>query len=503
MNIKALSGLVCIILLVAACTIGCTSTPTKEQTPASGSSQPIRIITENFPPFNTLEPNGTAGGQSTMVVKEILRRLDQTASIEVLPWVEGYRLAQAGPNVALYSTARTIERENLFLWVGPIASSDFVLYEKNGSAIRVPSLEAAKKAGTIGVVRDDVRNQFLNSENVTNLYLCTNDVECIQKLAAGTFDLWLGSAEGAAVAREAGIDPASIRQEYVIKKAEMYIAFSKDTPAGTITAWQSALDAMKKDGTYDQILASYQRGTSSSAGGPQYKASVSDTGLVVSAVVPLIEGQLKAVLRPLEALALTDEVKSGDWDRILPLLASVEAKEPSARLWYALPNGTYYTTVDGLTTANLMSRPYFPTVLAGKESVGMIVSSHSTGRNVASIGVPVLDKGNVIGILGASVYLDSMTIALKDSLALPDTLQFFAVDQEGNVALHSENERIFQNDISSGNIPPGSVGAAVKGMLSQNAGTITYDYGGKHWQGEFMTSSLTGWHVAVVSSDIG
>ena len=502
MKTKATSGLVCLLLLVVACTGGCVGAPKEEQTPASWTGPEIRIITENFPPYNTLDMDGVVAGQSTEIVKEILQRQNQSASIEVLPWAEGYLITQTEPNVALYSTGRSGERENLFLWVGPIGSIDFMLYAKNGSGISVPSLEAAKKAGTIGVVRDDVRHQFLNSENVTNLYLCNEDAECARKLTEGTIQLWLGSSSAADAARLAGIDPAAFSPAYLMKKTELYIAFNKNTPASAVMTWQATLDAMKKDGTYDQILGRYRTGTgiSPTSGGLEQTAPVSDTGFVISVVVPLIDGKLNAVLRPLEALSLSEDVRSGDWNRIQPLLTGVEAKDPSARLWFARTNGSYYTTVDGLTSVNLMSRSYFPTLLAGNESVGTIVSSHTTGRNVVVVAVPVLDKGIVTGILGASVYLDSLTTAVQDSLALPDTLQFFAIDSDGNVALHSKDERIFQNDISAGVTPPGSVGAAVKGMLLEKAGTISYDSGGKHWQGQFRTSPLTGWHVAVVSS---
>ncbi|MDD1647059.1 MAG: ABC transporter substrate-binding protein, partial [Methanomicrobiales archaeon] len=52
----------------------------------------LRIITEDFPPFNYAGADGKAAGQSTEVVEGILARLNQTASIEVLPWSEGYRL---------------------------------------------------------------------------------------------------------------------------------------------------------------------------------------------------------------------------------------------------------------------------------------------------------------------------------------------------------------------------------------------------------------------------
>ena len=434
-------------------------------------------------------------------MKEILQRQNENASIEVLPWAEGYSLAQTEPDAALYSTARTAERENLFLWVGPIGSIDFILYAKNGSAISVPSLEAAKKSGIIGVVRDDVRDQFLQSENVTNLYLCSDDLECAQKLNEGTIDLWLGSDSAGDAARQAGIDPGEFQPVYLIKKTDLYIAFNKDTPASVVTTWQATLDAMKKDGTYDQILAGYRNATSAAGGGRQNTISVSDTGFFVSAVVPLVDDRLNTILRPLEALALTDDVRSGDWNRIQPLLTGVEAKEPSARFWFARPNGSYYTTVDGLTSANLKSRSYFPTLLAGRESVGTVVSSHSTGRDVAIVAVPVMVNGTVTGVLGASVYLDSITTYVQDSLGLPDTVQFFAIDPAGNIALHSNDEQIFQNNMSAGTAQPGSVGAAVNAMLAEKAGTISYDSGGRHWQGVFSTSSLTGWHIAVVSAD--
>jgi hypothetical protein len=215
-----------------------------------------------------------------------------------------------------------------------------------------------------------------------------------------------------------------------------------------------------------------------------------------------VEGRLIAVLRPLEALALTEEARSGDWDRIRPLIAGVEAGEPAARLWYARPDGSYYTTVDNLTTANLLSRPYFPSLLAGRESVGTIVSSHTTGRNVVIVAVPVREKGRVVGALGASVYLDMITAGVNDALPLPENLQFFAVDPAGTVAIHSENGRIFQNDIAAGT-SPGSAGDAVSRMLGQDYGTLSYDAGGRHWAGEFRTSSLTGWHIAVVSASPG
>ncbi len=43
-----------------------------------------------------------------------------------------------------------------------------------------------------------------------------------------------------------------------MKTVPMYIAFSSDTPDSTITAWQSALDTMKRDGTFAAIRQKYR-----------------------------------------------------------------------------------------------------------------------------------------------------------------------------------------------------------------------------------------------------
>ena len=65
-----------------------------------------------------------------------------------MPWAQGYTMAQRQPNVALYSTTRTESRENLFKWVGPLATMKWVFFAKAGSGIKISSLDDAKKVGS-------------------------------------------------------------------------------------------------------------------------------------------------------------------------------------------------------------------------------------------------------------------------------------------------------------------------------------------------------------------
>lgn len=492
------------VVLGFAIACGCTTQGPSEKTNTSvGTAGPapdagLRIITEDLPPFNYAGADGKAAGQSTEVVYGILTRLNQQASIEILPWSEGFNLTSVGPRTALYSTARTDEREKLFRWVGPIASADYMLYARNGSGLQVGSLEAAKKAGRIGVVKDDARHQFLLENRFVTITTCGSDAECLRNLLAGTTDLWLGTSSTAAdIARKEGIDPSAFVALYPVRTVPLYIAFSNDTPDRVITGWQDALDAMKKDGTFEAIRKKYGMVPAAATEVPVSGNAQADLALDI--MVAETDGHLTTILRPLEVIAVTTEAQSGEWQNIRPLLAMLEEKEPDALLWYAFPNGTYYTVSDGLASASLKTRSYFPVVLAGNESVGIVVVSHATGKNAAVLAVPVRNQHAVTGVVGASVYLDTLTDTLRSKV--PGPFIFYAIDTESKFALHADKGQISRNVSTIG--PETSFGRAIGTIRSGNAGTVEYDDGGVHYLARFRSYPLTGWRFVVAWPQAG
>jgi polar amino acid transport system substrate-binding protein len=256
-----LAILVAVAVLLAGFNIACTQAPATSQ---------LRIITENYPPYNFVDKNSNVTGQSTDIVRDIMEKTDTQANIEVMPLSQGLALVEKGPGVVIYSLNRTPQRENLFKWVGPIGNYEQAFYAKKGSATAAlilfySQLEDVKKVEKIGVYQGDAGAQFLASQGFTNLDYSLTDVEALKKLIDGTVQLWLGNKDGLAItAAQAGVNPDQlVMVPTVVIQADLYIAFSKDVPDSTVVAWQSALDSLKQDRdidnktVYEKIMAKW------------------------------------------------------------------------------------------------------------------------------------------------------------------------------------------------------------------------------------------------------
>tara|TARA_B100000959_G_scaffold283894_2_gene353935 strand:+ start:942 stop:2654 length:1713 start_codon:yes stop_codon:yes gene_type:complete len=235
------------------------STPlavTGEPSNPNNGNPVFRILTEEFPPYNYSE-KGKAAGISTEIVRGILKRLNHTDNIEVMPWVDGYKLAQEKDNIILFSTTRTPFREDLFKWVGPLVPNNSVFFARKGSGISVNSLDEAKKLKSIGVYKDAFAELLLKKKGFTNLDTVVDNRENVKKLVDGKIDLWaINELTGKHMAMEAGLDD-KIESVYTVEKRFMYLAFSKSTPDLVIEKWQGTLDEIKLDGTYSEIFSKW------------------------------------------------------------------------------------------------------------------------------------------------------------------------------------------------------------------------------------------------------
>ena len=197
-----------------------------------------------------------------------------------------------------------------------------------------------------------------------------------------------------------------------------------------------------------------------------------DGEIGVSAVLALTESRVEGIVNTMQVMALTDEVKSADWDTMKPLLTEFENNSIPLVAWFALPNASYYTVDSGLASGNLSDRAYFPKVMNGEVFVGDLVVSKSTGRESMVAVVPVKDGNEVIGALGVSIFLDEFSQSITGSLMLPDDVVFYAVNADNVIALHTNVDMIMKNASEQG---------ALSGSATETAGSLgwTYTFGYK------------------------
>ncbi len=225
---------------------------------------------------------------------------------------------------------------------------------------------------------------------------------------------------------------------------------------------------------------------------PASAEAVCDQALL-SAVISLADAHLSQTRLALEILARTAEVRSGQWERMKPLVsASVPPMLPQV-LWFAQPDGTYYTTAEGLVGQKLSDRAYFPKLMAGETVCGDLVVSKSTGKKSVIMAVPVTDGDRVVGGLGASIFVDDLSQLLNERLKLPAGSLFYALHTNGLTAFHIDPKLDF---VDPRRLQSPSLSDAVETILSRTAGEVRYEFNGSPRRVYFNTSPLTGWRVA-------
>ena len=159
----------------------------------SAQEYPLKIVTEHWPPYHYLSEDGKLQGSVLAAVQQIISEAKLTASVDVLSWSKAYDIALNRPNTLIFSIIRTPERENLFDWYCPISEplEISLLKLRTRNDIKVNELSDAKRF-TLGVVRNDYANQFLQSKGFSdgqNLLESTDELANLRQLLSGKIDL--------------------------------------------------------------------------------------------------------------------------------------------------------------------------------------------------------------------------------------------------------------------------------------------------------------------------
>jgi hypothetical protein len=217
-------------------------------------------------------------------------------------------------------------------------------------------------------------------------------------------------------------------------------------------------------------------------------------GTILSSFISLAEQHIRTVEHELAVLSMTEEVKSAEWEKMRSILRTFQDSGLPGIVWFALPDGNYYTLEKGLVGKTLSGRKYFPGLMSGRPMAGDLVFSRSTGKKSVIVAIPVKRDGGVVGGLGASIFLDDVSQGINDALALPKNLFYYALAPDGTTTLHRNTQLNFADPTAQG---IESLKLAAEKMLSTPEGEVTYQFEGSSRYAIYRTSGLTGWKFAV------
>jgi methyl-accepting chemotaxis protein len=240
------------------------------------------------------------------------------------------------------------------------------------------------------------------------------------------------------------------------------------------------------------FFALFPLASSALAAEPQLKL---DPAIALNSYMALVEQSLEDTSSELRILAASENARSADWERIKgPLAILAKGMPMSAAVWFARPDGSYFTVAGGLTKQNIRNRSYFPALLAGKEVEGALVISKSTGKRSAIIAVPVQKAGRVIGALGVSIAMEKVADMVDAKTDFPKQVMFYALDERGEIVLHRQSTLLFEFARKLGSP---SLTKAVDVMLTKPEGVVHYAFQGAQRTAFYKRSKVTGWIFAL------
>lgn len=224
--------------------------------PAFVRAENIQLIIQEFAPYGYTNPKTKEiQGYLTEKVQVIIKRAGDTSKISSTSLARGLQATRTEANTCLLNLRRTPDRENLFAWVGPLGTTDWVLYGRNANEHILKTIEDAKPY-RIGSYKGSATGTEL-AELGYKIEFAASDDENPNLLMMNRIDYWIvAEHRGKVIAQEQGY-AADIRRIVKYKSIELYLLCNKNMPQKKIDQLNRINKEIENDGTMQKILRKY------------------------------------------------------------------------------------------------------------------------------------------------------------------------------------------------------------------------------------------------------
>ena len=223
---------------------------------AGWAAEPMRLVSLEFAPYYTIVEEGKPPtGFSYDLLQELARRVGASPQVEILPVARAVDAMMKTPN-CLGTATWTEARQPLFTWIAEVATDQLVIATPKGK--RVARLDDLPRNAMLGVLLASTMQQRALDNGFTQVQPVRAENLNLAKLLGGRLDAWLSYASLIRYeCAKAGCEPGSLEYSEPFGVFHFYLVTSPQTNEEVYAPYRDAFLAMRKDGTYDRIVAKY------------------------------------------------------------------------------------------------------------------------------------------------------------------------------------------------------------------------------------------------------
>lgn len=224
---------------------------------AHGQGQKLQIVTEHHPPVQFLHDNQVKGF-ATEIMHMVLQEANLEAEIRVMPWARAYNKALTERNTLIYSMVRSKEREDLFIWLGPISQVNVAVIGLSSRDFGTLSTLEDTRRYVFGAVRNAYSHDYLlehGFEDGQNIYLTATMQEQVDLLLKKKIDFLM--TDPLTIGQhmlKLGLKPDHISSLMWIPELskDLFLASSKKTDPAVVESLKIAMEKVSKTKAYQE-----------------------------------------------------------------------------------------------------------------------------------------------------------------------------------------------------------------------------------------------------------
>jgi polar amino acid transport system substrate-binding protein len=219
-------------------------------------AQTVHVVSESTP-FTYMQDGKPAGRAMELVEQSLQKAGLADYHVSIYPWARSYDLALKEPNVLIFLIARTPAREPLFKWAGEFLRIQYHFYKlRDRPDIVIRNLDDAR-AYTVGVVRDDVRHQYLQARGFTKLVVSGQNLDNFRKLMNRQVQIVpMPDTDVSQMCEQAPFDCSHLERLYTLDEitSSLQMAYSRSTPDAVVDRTRAAFQKLATEGVVKRVM---------------------------------------------------------------------------------------------------------------------------------------------------------------------------------------------------------------------------------------------------------